>query len=101
MADRPQIKPHAVIISGDMSQATITSQVSIIDKLPMLSYQATWTGSSPVGTLAVQVSNDFTQDAAGNPSNLGTWTTVILEDETGSLVTSVPVTGSTGTQFID
>lgn len=100
MSSRPLIKPHTVINSGDMSAASITSDVTIIQQLSMISYGYSWTGTSPVGTIAVQVSNDYAIDAGGTVSNAGTWNALYFSSA-GSSVASVAVTGNTGNGFID
>ena len=98
MSSRPQFNPAPVIgstsgISGDMS-ANITSKITITQKLSQISYGISWVGSSPVGTMSVQVSNDYSQNADGSVNNPGTWNTLTLS--------SVPaVSGNTGNGFID
>lgn len=100
MSFRPELKPYSVITNGDMSATSITGNATIIQKISMLSYGFSWSGSSPVGTLSVQVSNDYSLDSQGNVSNAGTWTTLTL-NVAGAAVTSIAVTGNTGTGFID
>lgn len=78
----------------------ITSLVTILQSLTKASYAVKWTGSTPVGTLSVQFSNDYSLDSAGAVHNAGSWTTTELESG-GSIVTSIPVTGNTGTAFIN
>ena len=90
MSTRPNLRPYSVITSGNMS-ADITSEVTIIDNKTILSYQLTWSGTSPVGVAIVQVSNDYSEDASGNVKNSGTW----------SDLTSSAVSGNTGTGFFD
>lgn len=99
MSTRTVLRPHAVITNGAMT-GNITSEVTVLQSLTRMSYAASWSGTSPVGTLSVQVSNDYTLDSAGFVANAGTWTTVTL-NVTGSPVSSVPVSGNTGTVFID
>lgn len=93
MSSRPLTKPKSVITNGNMS-GNLTSQVTVMTNLSMLSYAISWTGTSPVGTITVQVSNDYTQDEAGATANAGTWTTLTLSAPT-------TVSGNTGTGFID
>lgn len=100
MSIRPEIKPYSVITNGNMA-GSLTSSVTIIQKISMLSYGYSWSGSSPVGTVSVQVSNDYSIDAQGRVSNTGTWSTIAFRDSTGAAVTSLPVTGATGSTFID
>ena len=77
MSSRPQFNPQPVITNGNMASA-ITSAVTIIQKLSQISYSYTWTGVSPSGTVAVQVSNDYSQNAAGAVTNPGTWNSLPL-----------------------
>jgi hypothetical protein len=99
MSSRPILSPFQVITNGAMV-GNLTSIVSVIQNLSMLSYAASWTGATPVGTLSVQVSNDYSQYADGSVNNPGTWTTMIL-NVGGVPSPTVPVTGSPGTAFID
>ena len=66
----------------------------------MCGYGVSWTGTSPVGTLAVQVSNDYSLNAEGAVSNAGTWATLPFS-VAGTIVTSLAVTGNTGSIYID
>jgi len=97
---RPQNSPYPVILNGDMSQATLTSDVTIIQKVSMMSYGYSWAGSTPVGTISVEVSNDYALNADGTVKNAGTWNVLVL-NVGGSPVTSVSVSGNTGNGFID
>ena len=66
----------------------------------MVSYAVSWSGSSPVGTLSVQVSNDYALTPAGAVENAGTWTTITFQIN-GVPTQTAPVTGNSGTGFID
>lgn len=107
MSTRPQCGPTIVIPSnyaspantGDMS-ANIISAPTIIQKLSMMSYAVTWSGTAPVGAISVQASNDYTQYADGSVNNPGTWNPMPLSYN-GTSVTSIPVTGNSGNGFID
>ncbi len=93
MSSRRPITPHPVITNGNMS-ADITSAVSIIQSTSMISYDVSWTGTAPVGVMAVQVSNSYSQNADGTVKNAGNWTDLVLS--------STPtVSGSPGNGFID
>jgi hypothetical protein len=95
MSSRPLIKPFQVITNGNMS-GNIISTPTIIDNLSMVSYDISWTsGSSPVGTMSVQVSNTYKQNASGQVLNAGNWTTVPLGTNTTNINTN------TGNGFID
>jgi hypothetical protein len=99
MSSRPQFNPTPVITNGDMS-SNITSLPTIIQKLSELSYDVSWTGTSPVGTLTVQVSNTYAQNSAGQVSNPGNWTNLPLAGTT-VVAGSVPIAVAPGNGFID
>lgn len=100
MSARTVLRPHLVITNGDMSQASITSQPTILNSLTKFSYEVSWTGTSPVGTLALQVSNSYALNPNGSVGNAGTWTSVPV-DVNGSEVTTIAISGNTGNGFID
>lgn len=89
-----------MINAGDMSAATITSEATVLQSVSKFSYEVSWTGTSPVGTLALQVSNSYALGAAGTVATAGTWTSVPL-DVAGAEVNSIPISGNTGNGFID
>lgn len=98
MSSRPILQPQQVIggnsgVSGTMT-GNITSLVTIISNMSMMSYEYTWTGTSPVGSISVQVSNDFSLNSNGSVRNAGSWSTLPLS-------ASTPVSGNSGTGFID
>lgn len=82
------------IVAGDMSQATITSIVTNIEQLDNIGFQLNWSGTSPVGTIAIQVSLDYAQDYLGNVTNTGTWATI-------GITPTPSVSGNTGSAYID
>lgn len=59
-----------------------------------------WTGTSPVGTISIQGSNDFSLNNALNPYNSGTWNTLTL-NYGGSAVTTIPISGNSGNGIVD
>lgn len=90
-ADKNIAQAH-VIVAGDMSAASLTSRAMRCAVLDNFSFQGVWTGTSPVGTLDIQVSNDH-QENGGVVVNVGTWT---------SIYTSVPaVSGNSGNLFLN
>lgn len=93
MSSRPQFNPYSVITDGSMA-GSLTSKVTIIQKLSLVSYSCHWTGTAPVGAISVQVSNDYEQNVDGTVKNAGNWDTLPLSAPAG-------VTGSTGDGFID
>ena len=92
MSSRPFLKPFKAIDNGDMS-ADIISTPTILTNLSMVSYQVTWSGSTPVGSVTVEASNDYTLDASGKVLNAGTWSEVVG--------TSANVSGDTGKGMIN
>ncbi len=99
MSIRSQAK-QAVVVNGDMS-GSLTSAVTLIPKLSMVTYAYSWAGSSPVGTVIVQVSNDYSVNAEGAVSNAGTWNTLPFVNAAGSVVSSFAVSGSSGVGFVE
>lgn len=107
MSTRTNLRPQVVIPSpqgfpansGDMS-SNITSAPTVLQSLTRVSYAVAWVGTAPVGTVSVQVSNDYSIGPNGIVVNAGTWNTVTLLYN-GTLVTSVPVTGNTGNGFVE
>jgi hypothetical protein len=62
----------------------------------MVSYDIAWSaGSTPIGTITVQVSNSYEQNADGSVRTAGNWTTLTL---TGG---NPAVSGTSGNGFID
>lgn len=98
MSMRTVLRPHAVISSGSMA-ASITSQVTILNSLSQFSYEAVWSGTTPVGSLSVQVSNDYTIDSAGAVQNAGTWAPLVGAIDFASVSATIPVSGNAGTIF--
>lgn len=99
MSSRPQLSPELVITNGNMA-GNLISLPTIIQKLSMVSYSLSWTGSTPIGTASVQVSNDYSQNSDGSVRNAGTWTTIYL-NVNGTPSQTIPITGNTGNGFID
>lgn len=93
MSSRPLTNPYKVI--NEVSMATsITSEVSVISNISMLSYSYAWSGSTPVGEIVVEVSDDYSINADGSERNAGTWNELPLSE-------TCSVSGNTGTGFID
>jgi hypothetical protein len=99
MSTRTTLRPFDAILNGDMS-GTITSLATILNSLTMASYTVAWSGTTPVGTLAVQASNDYAANGA-IVVNAGTWNTIPVLLATGSTVTAIPISGNTGNGEID
>lgn len=92
MSSRPQIKPYSVITNGSMS-GNLTSAVTVIDNTTLVSYSYSWSGSTPVGTITVEVSNDYALNEDGSLRTTGTWNAI-----SGI---SAAVSGNTGSGFIN
>lgn len=82
-------------MSGDL-----VSDPTILQSLSCGSYAVSWVGTSPVGTLSLQVSDDYKLNPDGSVENAGTWNTAPLSSG-GSTVSTIPVSGNTGNGFID
>lgn len=93
MSSRPQLSPEQIITDGDMSD-DIVSEVTIIQKISLVSYSFSWSGSSPVGVITIEVSNDFSLNGDGSVRNEGTWSALDI-DPAGA------VSGSSGTGFVN
>ncbi len=106
MSTRTALRPQEVIPSLQASPAStgsmatsITSAPTLMQSLTLLNYQVVWSGSTPVGTIAVEASNDCEVLPSGGVTG-GTWHPVPL-DLAGVSVTSIPLTGNTGKGMID
>ncbi len=100
MSTRTFLKPYSVITNGDMSATSITSAVTIMQSISGVSYQLSWSGSTPIGSVALQFSNDYSLNPDGTVNNSGTWTTATI-NVAGFPVSSAPVSGNTGSGVID
>lgn len=99
--DRPLISQNSVITNGSMA-TTQTSAVTPLKGISILSYAYVWSGTSPVGTVTVQVSNDYAVSANGLAvTNAGTWNTIPFVNAAGATVTSFAISGNTGNGFVD
>jgi hypothetical protein len=92
--------PQGNPVNGNSMSGNIISSPTLLYLMSKCSYAFVWTGTSPVGAISIQGSNDFTLNNALNPYNPGTWNTLTF-NYNGSPVTSVPVTGNTGNGIID
>lgn len=80
---------EAIITAGDMSGSLNSSTVHL-DSIYAFSVQAVWTGTSPVGTLKLQASDDFLLNPGDAVTN---WI-----DIAGA---SAAVSGNTGSQMFN
>lgn len=89
-ADKNISQAHVVVAAT----GTTTSRAMRSALLDNYSFQGVWTGSTPVGTLDVQVSNDH-QETGGVVTNAGTWTSIYA----GGTVPAI--SGNSGNLFIN
>ena len=99
MSTRTYLAPQLVVAAGDMS-GNITSHVTILRSLTMASFSVVWSGTSPVGTISVQASDDYALNPDGSVANAGTWNSLPL-DVAGVSETAIPVSGNSGNGMID
>lgn len=99
MSTRTTIRPTSVITAGSMA-GDLTSLVTILQSVSGVSYEVSWTGSTPIGTVSVQLSNDYSVNPDGTVNNAGTWTTIYL-NVNGTPSQTIAITGNTGSGFID
>jgi hypothetical protein len=98
MSSRPFLAPKLQnpIINGASMGASITGPATVIQMLPGISYDISWTGS-PVGTFQIQVSNTYSVSPDGTVTT-GNWTTIPSTVFSGSY--PVPA-GAPGNGMID
>jgi len=81
--------------------ANILSLPTLLNSLTKINYSVSWVGTSPVGTISVQASNDYSLTANGGIiAGTGTWDLLPL-DVSGSLLTAIPISGNSGQGMID
>lgn len=99
MSTRTTLRPYSLPTINMAS--TTASSATIMQSLSMLSYAISWTGTTPVGTLALQFSDDYSVSPNGETViKAGTWNTAPM-DIAGAFVTSASVSGNTGNGIID
>ncbi len=99
MSARPNIGPQRVITNGSMA-GNLISNPTILLNLSMLTYQAKWTGTTPIGTVSIQGSEDYALNPDGTIGSAGTWTTLTMTYN-GTNVTTVPISGNSGSGIIE
>lgn len=99
MSTRTHLAPHTIINAGDMSLTL--SGVTILKSLSVVSFDIAWAGSSPVGTISVQLSNTYRQNSDGTVRVAGNWNSIPFQNATGTIVQSIAVSGNTGSDYID
>lgn len=99
MSTRTALRPQVVINAGSMA-GNLISNPTILQSLTKASYSLSWSGTTPVGTVSVQGSNDYSLNPNGSVLNAGTWNTLTLSVN-GQPATTVAVSGNTGNGAID
>lgn len=99
MSDEARYGPYQVISDGDMS-GNITSTVIIKVPIKNITYQVLWSGSSPVGVISVETSNDYKQNLDGTVKVAGSWSTLPFA-VSGAYTTAIDLTGSSGVGTIE
>lgn len=84
MSSRPKIGPFSVITNANMASASTTSLVTICDNMSALSYDVSWTGTSPIGVLSVQISNTYSINGEGQVHNAGNWSEIATQAVSGN-----------------
>lgn len=97
MSTRPELRPYQVITDGSMAD-DITSIVTVVQKISIVSYTISWSGTSPVGTLAIQVSNDYKLRPDGTVADTGNWSSIPFNGSVAATpALTLAVSGNTGT----
>lgn len=100
MSTRTSLRPASVITNGNMASASITSAVTILQSLNKVSYMVNWSGATPIGTLALQFSDDYSINPDGTVNNAGNWVTV-WTSVNGVPASSIAISGNTGNAGFD
>jgi hypothetical protein len=95
MADRPLIAPNTQkpIINAVSMATSINGPATVIQRLPGISYDISWTGT-PVGTFSVQVSNTVVIGPEGSVIVAGNWYTLPATLLTGTLPVAAGAPGN-------
>lgn len=99
MSTRTSLRPQTVLTAGSMA-GNLTSNPTILQSLTKASYTVSWSGTSPVGTISIQGSNDYALNPDGTVLNTGTWNTLTLQVN-GLPTTTVSISGNTGNGAVD
>lgn len=99
MSNRPFSPPAPVITNGSMT-ADITSLPTFLAQKTRGSYEISWSGTSPIGTISLEGSDSYSLDPVGGTLNSGIWTTMTVSVG-GTPMDTIPVSGNTGSILID
>jgi len=97
MSTRTVLRPYTSSLN---MASTVNTSATVLQGLSMVSYAIAWTGTSPTGTLALEISNDYALDPNGQIANAGTWNIAPI-NVNGALQTSVSISGNSGNGFFD
>jgi len=100
MSTRTTLRPYPVISAASMA-ADIVAEPTILQSVSGVSYTLSWSGTSPVGTIAVEGSNDYSLNPDGTEDNAGTWIPIYISVNGGSPASSAAITGNTGSALIE
>jgi hypothetical protein len=92
MSSRPLTGPTVLANAVSMSSSVATKPL-IIQMESMAAFSLVWTGS-PVGTFALETSDDYSLDASGEVKNAGTWNALPLSE-------TPTAAGTSGNDFIN
>lgn len=85
MSRKNNLRLFKTVDAGDMSAASITSQITSIQFLDNVGIQINFTGA-PVGIFQVEVSADHAQDLNENVTVIGQWTPILLSYKSGGVM---------------
>lgn len=101
MSTRSNLRPQPVILNGNMA-VTLTSTPTILQSLTVGTYTYSWVGTSPVGLITAQISNDYELASDGRTVlNAGTWTAIYFVLNGSATVNSIPVSGNSGNGVVE
>jgi hypothetical protein len=98
MSTRTVLRPN--LLATLSLAATGSCTPTILQGLSLLNYAITWTGTSPVGTLALETSSDYAIAPNGTVTNAGTWNIAPM-GVNGAYATSIAISGNSGVGSID
>lgn len=99
MSTRSNLRPVVVLKAATMTTDQ-TSAVTVLQSITEIAYMFFWSGTSPVGAIAIQGSNDYSLNPNGTVNNAGTWTPLTVSYN-GSNVSSIPISGNSGSGIVD
>ena len=99
MSTRTHLAPYPVL--NAVSMATNQIGVTFLKSMSVISYDISWTGTSPLGTITIEVSNSYKANPDGSTAVAGHWNAVPFQNSTGTIVQAIAVSGNTGSAFID